>query len=180
MRERTSGLLILGLVFSIDAHGVAEKQLELDVELNPQLTMYTLDQRVELVVTIANRGRRPVAFWKAFVWHHDGPVQYVLEDEDGNKTPRLLYTDYFGREPRTAELTVLDPGEEVAFSRRFGVNQLVQEPGSYRLRLVYLVPSKAFVRRGRVDPSVPIWEDESDPLVGSISFQVMEQEPDGR
>ena len=174
MRGRTLALLLVGLVLSIDAHGVAEKPLELDVELNPRLTTYTMNQRVELVVRITNRGRHAVGFWKAFVWDHDGPVQYILEHEDGNRIPRLVYTDYFGLEPRTAEFMVLAPGEEVAFSRTFGMKQLVLEPGSYRMRLAYNSPS-GFVRRGSADPSVPIWDDESHPLEGSTSFEVKEK-----
>ena len=146
--------------------GAQERGLELNVELSPQTP--ALGHWVRVDFTITNKSLEPIAFWKADEWV-DGPIRYRVRDAQGDLVPRTSVSCYFGGK-RTAEYTLLQPGEASAFSGR--VDIFVQKPGSYLLELEYRVPSRySFRKRLPPNASARVWDEV---LQGIAEFDVRE------
>ena len=173
---RTATLLGAFSLVLVTTLGIVEEHaLTLSVALEPTPPKVALTDAVRIVGTIRNTGSAPTAFWKAIYWG-DGPIRFAIETEDGEPVRKIWIDDWFGSR-RTAELTLLEPGEQLVFSRVLDAAHLVSRPGSYRMRLAYRVPSRARFDRQPASPddSVSIWPIWDEDLAASTTFDVVER-----
>jgi hypothetical protein len=155
----------------------AQSPLWLQMKLSVEKETYLLSETIEPRVEIVNRSSAPVYFYSELVFGSPGTLDYLVLDDNGEPVDRYLnihdgrFMDMdpgAGTRAESSKLRLLDLGESAKGSRPFPVSGLVLGPGSYMLKIKYVVRTELQEHLG-----IPVWNRRTGPLYASARFTVL-------